>query len=226
MTIEFFTTASSKPAVTHLAVAISRHLANKDKVLWLVPGGSAIGVAVDISKMLDAEHIEAIENLTVSLTDERYGPAGHPGSNWQKLKAAGFAIKDAKLQSVLKNKSLEQTAKDYAQAIEKDLHDADYRVALTGIGADGHTFGIKPNSPATNSQELVSAYAWDDYVRLTLTPSAIERLDEIVVYAIGKEKHEVLDELDESIPPKEQPVQYLKTVRKITVYNDYKGTPL
>jgi len=226
MAIEFFTVTTIKPVVAHLATTISYHLVEKHKVLWLVSGGSSAKIAVKTAKRIDSEALENIQNLTVSLIDERYGPVGHPDSNWQQLNEAGFRIKGANMPPVLANASLEQTAKNYAQFIEKALKEHDYILGLVGIGADGHTFGIKPGSPAIRGKELVCAYTWDDYVRLTLTPHAIEKIDEIVAYAVGNEKRGALDDLVKSIPPKQQPAQYLKTARKLTVYNDYKGSPL
>ena len=41
------------------------------------------------------------DNLVVALVDERYGPVGHPDSNWFKLEIAGFKIKGAKMIPIL-----------------------------------------------------------------------------------------------------------------------------
>ena len=226
MAIKFFTVSSIKPVVAHLTLSIGNHLAASNKVLWLVSGGSSAAIAAGTAKSIDSEGLENIRNLSVSLIDERFGPVGHNDSNWQQLNKAGFKIKGAQMLPVLKNVSLVQTAKDYAQFIEKALKEHNYILGLVGIGADGHTLGIKPDSPATKSRGLICAYEWDDYVRLTLAPQAIKKFDEIVAYATGEEKHWVLDDLDKPISPKQQPAQYLKTARKLTVYNDYKGTPL
>ncbi len=226
MAIDFFTISSPEPVTAYLTLAISRHLASRKKVLWLVSGGSAVKLAAEVAKTLDDENIDNISNLTVSLIDERYGPVGHQDSNWQQLKDAGFAIKGANLQPVLKNQDFEQTARNYAKSIHQEFDNADFIIGLVGIGADGHTLGIKPHSPATGSQGLVCGYTWDDYARLTLTPKAIKKFDEIVAYAVGEEKHKVLDDLGKSKPAEEQPAQYLKTARKITIYNDYKGAPI
>ncbi|OGL38351.1 hypothetical protein A3J32_03250 [Candidatus Saccharibacteria bacterium RIFCSPLOWO2_02_FULL_46_7] len=226
MAIEFFTVLSIEPAVAHLVLSISRHLAANDRVLWLVSGGSTVKIAVETANRLNSEGLDNIRNLSVSLVDERYGPAGHSDSNWQQLTDAGFTIKGANMLIVLTNVGLEQTAKNYAELIKSALMKHDYILGLVGIGADGHTLGIKPRSPATSSNDLVCAYSWDDYIRMTLTPKIIPQFDEIVAYAVGQEKYKVLDELDKSISPKQQPAQYLKLARQFTVYNDYKGTKI
>ena len=226
MAIRFCKISSPEPVIAYLALTISRHLAEGEKILWLVSGGSAINIVVEVAKRLESADIDNVANLTVSLIDERYGSVGHPDSNWQQLKDAGLKIDGANLRPVLKNKSLEQTVKDYAKLIGQAFKEYDYKIGSVGIGADGHTLGIKPHSPATTSDGLVCAYPWDDYVRLTLTPRTIAEFDEIVAYVVGEEKRRVLQRLNKSIPPEDQPAQYLKSARKLTVYNDDKGEPV
>lgn len=223
MAIEFFTTASTEPVIAHLALTISRHLAMHGKVLWLVSGGSAIKIAVETAKKLDRANINSIDSLTVSLVDERYGPAGHQDSNWQQLMDAGFDIKGATLQPVLTNLDLAQTTRQYNDFAKRALNESDFKLALVGIGPDGHTLGIKAHSPAVKSRRYVCGYKWEDYVRLTFTPAAIAKFDEIVAYAVGREKHKVLELLDKNLPAEELPAQFLKQAKKLTVYNDYKG---
>lgn len=168
-----------------------------------------------------------LKNLTVFLTDERYGPIGHNNSNWAYLEKNGFKLNGANLIPTLMNRSLDETVQLYDKAIEPFLNDnSTYKLAMAGIGVDGHTFGIKPKSPAVFSSQLVSGYRGDDFVRITLTPEAVKQMDEIVSYVMGAEKHPVLDELDKKVPMVTQPAQALKQVKELTIYNDYKGEPV
>ncbi len=170
-----------------------------------------------------AKKLEGMElkNLTVTLTDERHGAVGHKDSNWQQLLDAGFKLTGAVLQPVLMDKPLAETVHIYSKQIADDFKWANYKIALTGIGTDGHTFGIKPKSPAVFSNQLVSGYKGTDYPRLTFTPKAIAGLDEIVVYAAGVEKHNALEQLSQDIPATIQPAQALKQIPNLTIYNDY-----
>ena len=135
----------------------------------------------------------------------------------------GFDFGDASAQPVLTGKTLDQTATDYSQMLKADLKNTDYSVALAGMGADGHIMGIKPKSPSTNSGHLAAGYKWDDFVRLTATPKFVEQLDEVVVYAMGLEKWPQFDDLEKGIKLDDQPAQVLKQVKKVTIFNDYKG---
>ena len=213
--------SSIEPVVEYLAGLINRHLEKNDKVLWLVPGGSAIEVAAEVSKRLPKNYLS---NLTVTLTDERYGQIGHKDSNWTQLKTAGFKLDGANLQPVLTGLSLEKTAVRYSKMVEEDLNQTVYSVALAGMGPDGHILGIKPKSPAVDSVKLAVGYEWDDFTRLTLTEKAISLLDETVIYAVGEEKWPQFDALERDLPAQEQPAQLLKRSKKVIIFNDYRGT--
>lgn len=198
---------------------ISGQLKNNQKVLWLVPGGSAMKVTVKVARRLSKKHLE---NLTVTLTDEKYGPVGHPDSNWLQLKEAGFYLPGATLLPVLDGSDLATTVARYNNVITDAFELGDFRIGLFGAGADGHIAGIKPRSPAIDSEEMVSGYEWDDYTRITITPEAMLKLDEAVVYMIGQDKHPIIKQLaEQDLPVEQQPAQILKKIKKATIYNDY-----
>jgi 6-phosphogluconolactonase/glucosamine-6-phosphate isomerase/deaminase len=221
---KFVKVSGSDPVINYLCESISGSLDKGEKVLWLVAGGSAIGIAVAAAERL--KNLKNVKLLTVTLTDERYGKPGHPDSNWQQLKDKRFELPGARLLPVLQGGDFEATAKSYAKMLNQELDAADYSVALAGMGPDGHIFGIKPGSPAVDSPADVVAYKWDDYQRLTPTFNLINRLDEVIVYAMGAEKHKQFEDLEKDIPAIEQPAQYLKKLNKVTIFNDYKGEAL
>lgn len=177
-------------------------------------------IAAEVAKRLPKE---SLHNLTVTLTDERYGPVGHKDSNWLQLEAAGFKLDGANIQPVPTGESLAQTAEDYAKMLENVLPHSDFSIALAGMGPDGHIFGIKPNSPSVNSNKSVVGYEWDDYVRVTPTFKFLEKLGEIVIYAFGEEKWPQIDDLDNDLSDEVQPAQMLKRLKKVIIFNDYKG---
>ena len=217
--LNFIKVSSTEPVVVHLVSVINQHLRKNEKLTWLVPGGSAINVAVEVSKRLPKNYLK---NLTVTLTDERYGPVGHKDSNWPQLEMAGFKLAGASLQPVLKGLNLSETADWYAEMIENGLKSADFSIALVGMGPDGHILGIKPGSPALKSNKLVVGYEWDDFIRLTLTENALRRLDETVIYAVGEEKWPQFELLKDDISTAKQPAQILKRLKKVIIFSDYK----
>ncbi len=203
-------------AIEYLAMVLKENLTAGKKVLWFVPGGSGVKVASEVSVLLDDM---PCQNLSIALTDERYGEIGHKDSNWLKLEQAGFKIKNAKLYPTLYGKDVGETIKDFNFCVEKILGESDFTIGLFGIGADGHTAGIMPQSVVVNSTDFVSGYQAKDYLRVTITPKAIAEIDEAVLYADDKAKIKALKDLESDIPYEIEPAQALKQAGGLIIFN-------
>jgi 6-phosphogluconolactonase/glucosamine-6-phosphate isomerase/deaminase len=217
--VEFRKINSIQPAAQYIASVISKKLAEGLKVLWLVTGGSSIEVAALASSILKGGDLK---NLRVTLTDERYGEVGHKDSNWQQLQNAGFSLPGAKLHPVLSGLGFEETYKNFDRFLISEMVSVNYRLGFFGIGPDGHTAGILPGSPAIGATTFAIGYEANEFMRITMTFPAIEKLDEAIVYATGEAKQPVLDQLEDEVALKMQPSQILKRVPKLTIFNDYK----
>ncbi|HSH56235.1 MAG TPA: 6-phosphogluconolactonase [Candidatus Limnocylindrales bacterium] len=192
-----------------------------DKVLWLVPGGSNIPLSAEISKRLPEE---LTKNLTIYLTDERYGDVWHADSNTRQLDEAGFEPKQATMVPVLTGDlTLEETTEHYADALAAAFVENDVVIGQFGMGPDGHIAGILPGSPAVDSTELAAGYQTESFTRITMTPEAIQHVDAAYVYAFGDAKREALENLERELPLVEQPAQILKQLPESFVYNDQIG---
>jgi len=218
--MEYIYSQNAAGAVEQLTTTIAQLLATHKKVLWLVSGGSGGKVSVDVAKALqDAP----LENLFVTLSDERYGPLGHKDENWQLLLDDGFSLPGATLYRPLTGESREETTRLLTNWLSSTLETVDYVIGLFGIGADGHTAGIKPHSAAVTTTTLAASYTGDDFERITITPVFIEHINEAVIQAFGEDKFPVIRELlTQDIPADRQPAQLLKHLPKTTVYSDYK----
>lgn len=208
------------PVVELLTTRLSDRLSKGDKVLWLVPGGSAIAVAAQVAQKI--RHLD-LSNLTVTLTDERFGEVGHTDSNWRQLHEADFHLPGATMVPILHGHTLNETTSEFARHLQEYCKGAAYCLGFFGIGPDGHTAGILPNSPVVMATDWAEAYETPQYLRVTMTPPAIAALDEVIVYAMGKAKRQPLERLQEDIPVVEQPAQALKQVAKLTIFNDQIG---
>ncbi|HEY6736784.1 MAG TPA: 6-phosphogluconolactonase [Candidatus Saccharimonadia bacterium] len=216
--MKFSLATTITPVADVLAETLMARLA-RGRVLWLLSGGSCIGVAVAAADRLRATGVN-LADLTVSLIDERYGAAGHPDSNWAQLQAAGMSLPGAKLAPVLTGGTMDHTAAQFAAMFEHHLKNS-YCLGLLGIGPDGHIAGIKPHSPAVTATGFVSAYDWSDYQRITATGHTLAKLDEIMVYAVGEAKWPVLDALEHrNLPAAEQPAQLIKHHPAVTIFTD------
>ena len=222
MALRFVKISSPGPVVQYLVDVIGRKLRAGERVLWQVSGGSAIAVEVAVSKALMHQQLD---RLTVTLTDERPGPVGHPDSNWLQLEQAGFTLPGAGLRPVLTGESSAADTARFNRFLSEQYDRARFRIGLFGIGPDGHTAGL----PAQNAPEhtgYAAYYEAGPFRRISSTPAALARLDEAVVFAVGESKHPQLDRLSQDLPVTEQSAQALKQAPVITVFNDYKGEKL
>ncbi|MEX1995740.1 MAG: 6-phosphogluconolactonase [Candidatus Saccharimonadales bacterium] len=220
MKLSFQKTTNSEIVSDWLTEVIAAQLGPGKKVLWLIPGGSAMTVAIKTALKLP---VDQLGSLTLTLTDERYGPVGHPDSNWLQLQNAGLHLPGATRRPVLSGHDMQTTVENFADLLKTQTQQASYTIGLFGIGEDGHTAGILPGSKAVKSGELAVGYDAGKYKRITITPAAIAKLDEAVVYASGEAKHPELDKLGKKLPIEKQPAQALKQAGKLTIFNDYKG---
>lgn len=209
----------SKTAI-YISTTISSQLKAGNKVLWLVPGGSSIEVAIIAAKSLANNDLS---RLTVTLTDERFGDVGHVDSNWKQLLDGGFDLPGARLMPVLIGETMVETVDDYGETITTALRESDFSIGFFGIGADGHTAGILPGSPAVSVSTPTAGYDAKNYQRITITPSIIASLDEAVVYAVGENKWPIIEALGGTMERADWPAMSLKTAGKLTVFTDYPG---
>src|SRR4051812_16644787 len=105
--MKFIRTEGTAQLEADLSAKLDGYLLEGKKVLWLVPGGSNIPVA---SRIMSSLH-NNLGNLTVTLTDERYGDIGHADSNQVQYTAAGFDLKGASFIPYLIGEPLEDTVR-------------------------------------------------------------------------------------------------------------------
>lgn len=203
-----------------IASSINKKLKEGERVLWFVCGGSSMEMESIVSNKLENFNVD---NLTITLTDERWGDVGQINSNWQGLKNLGFNFENKKLIPFLVGKSIDET-KEY---LEKELSEAmsysDYKIGIFGMGSDGHIAGILPQSPAVSSDKQVCYYDGGTFERLTTTFNVLEKLDEAFIYVFGKNKWEMIENLDKEISLSLMPAQIMKKVKSLTIFTDYNG---
>lgn len=220
--MEFIKTEDTDALQASLTGTLSSSLDEGKKVLWLLPAGSNIKVAVKVMANLPEENLK---NLTILLADERYGKPSHEDSNLHQLVSQGFNPKAANFKDLLSGKSMEETVSYYADLAKNNFEKADVVIAFLGMGPDNHIAGILPGSPATTTEEKwVVGYDGGQFQRMTLTPFALSHINMAFVGAFGNEKKPALDKLcktPESIA--EQPSRILCHLPDVKIFNDQIG---
>lgn len=226
MSMELKTTTRVEDAADFIVSSILNQLKLGKHVLFFVTGGSSVAICVKVAELLrNKPQQDLIKNLTIMMTDERYGPLNHKDSNWHQLMQKGFSLPQARLLPILDGGDRTSTTEKFNTNLSQELMTAKetkYKIGLFGVGSDGHTSGILPESEATNSQDLACSYDTPTFFRITTTFKAIEKLDEAVAWVQGENKWWVVkDLLEKDIPIIKQPVQILKKVPLLTIFTDY-----
>jgi 6-phosphogluconolactonase/glucosamine-6-phosphate isomerase/deaminase len=213
---------SSSQALSTICNALSTASEN-NKMLWLLSGGSAIDLEVQISHQLTKVQKQ---HITIGQVDERYVKVGSVHHNWTSLIQAGLKPEqfDASLPMIQNNLSLKETAAAYDIQLRQAFARCTFSCGIYGIGTDGHTAGIKPaKDPESfkvfDSVSLTVGYQGNDYKRLTTTAAVITKLSAIYVYAVGSDKSQVLADLSETISPHKMPAQLLKKAKNIVIFS-------
>lgn len=226
MAVEFVKTEDLKRCESAIAKGLQSALRSYGRVLWIVPGGSNITV---ITAVMDKISPADSAKLAIMLSDERYGPVGHPDSNLKQLYDSGFKPKRAMVIPILRpGAPLGITTSLYAEAASVAFGAANYILAFLGMGPDGHIAGILPESPASKARQAwVVSYETPEFTRITLTPFALSHVTEAFVLARGEAKKPALQLLQaKSLPITKQPAQLLKKLHSVVIFNDQIGDKL
>jgi len=208
---------NSAEVINGLTAMLEESVNGDKKVLFLMPGGSAAPIATKIWQNL-SEASKA--NITLSLTDERFGAVGHQDSNWKLLQELGVDVNEPRHIPVLGSlPDIQATAADWATRLNSTVEACDSVVALFGIGADNHIAGIKPSSPAVAEQnELTSAYQGEDFARITISPIFFENINKAAIYTEGPSKAEAVKSLENTRDYRVFPDELVKRCGSFVVY--------
>lgn len=228
----------TRAALTNILVTeINDRLNRNVPVLLLASGGSTASIAAETCNMI-LEGSGTRRSLlrwlfTLSLVDERFGPEDHPDSNWKRLVESGLITSSMTAVRVLHGQEDSKEAfthetDRYNAFLEEAAvrHKAGhlYTAAVMGIGSDGHTAGILPDSPVSRISPAGSRYAESYkaglFKRITITPAFFPHLDRVVVWAEGEEKRGALTNLLKESPVWEEPAQLLKLAGHVTIHTD------
>ena len=233
-----FTRIQSADAVREDLVArLSSRLAANTPVLFLVSGGSTAKTAVEVCRRITASFSDRERILklifTVTLADERYGPEGHPDSNWRLLIEEGlepgaFATMPLVARDSLDRETLKRDTASFnaflSDAVMRHAHGDLYIAGLFGVGEDGHTAGILPGSPPLSIPDdgahYAASYESAIFTRLTISPALFRHIDFAAAYASGPAKRKALLGLAGNAAREEAPAVLLRLARESIVYTD------
>lgn len=164
---------------------------------------------------------EKLDSGVVGMIDERVGLKWHEKSNETMIRDAGLLrylqMKDVKFFPMINGKGREEEADDYDNTLRQLQTVYQSHIAILGIGTDGHTAGIIPNSPLFEEKEnykLVDSF-YDEKgeykERITLTFTGLSRMDLCIVLVFGEDKDQALEKMFSPGSIEEVPARFLKS---------------
>jgi 6-phosphogluconolactonase len=184
-------------AAEHWIHSAKRAIQQRGKFAVALSGGSTPKA---IYQALAAKHRNSLDWNQIFLfwSDERAVPPTSPDSNYGMAMQNGFShlpIPPHQIFRMHAEKNIDQASADYAEIIERTLGPQLFDLVMLGVGEDGHTASLFPNTDALlETKKLVIANEIPNLnqKRMTLTFPCIQRSKEAAILAIGKSKQSII----------------------------------
>lgn len=176
-------------AVEHWIHAAKRAIQQRGRFAVALSGGStpkAIYAALS--------HTAEIDWTKVFLfwSDERSVPSNHPDSNYHMAHQTGLLahVPPSQIFRMKADGDIEKNAREYEEIIHQTLDKHLFDLVMLGVGEDGHTASLFPDTAALDSTRLVAAnhIPQKDTWRMTLTFPCINNSHQTAIYALGANK--------------------------------------
>lgn len=161
------------------------------------------------------------ENIHLFFGDERHVLPNHPDSNYRMVQEVLFSKVSLPAENIHRVRT-ELDARLAAFEYEEELRVffdggwPKFDLLLLGMGTDGHTASLFPNTAGLNEEHrwfIAHQVPSQDVWRLTLTKNAINAAVQIVVMVSGQSKAPMLvDVLTGPYQPTQKPIQMISPV--------------
>ncbi len=150
-------------------------------------------------------------------SDERSVPPDHPDSNYRLAMESAFSklpIPQSQIFRMHAEKQIEKNALDYEEKIRYHLGKNLFDLVMLGVGEDGHTASLFPN---TKALEVKDRLVIENYIpekkswRMTLTFSCINQSQHSAIYAIGQNKQLIVPKVLEAAIESDFPASRIGT---------------
>jgi 6-phosphogluconolactonase len=193
--------ALADAAASRIAEALGEAIDDRGKASLVLAGGST---PEPVYRRLAMTHADALDWSAVHVFwgDERCVPPDHPDSNYRMARKAfldTLDIPETRIHRMRCERGVEDAVDAYATVLRTFFEDADalFDVTLLGLGEDGHTASLFPDSPLVDTPSGWVAHTEAPASspvteRLTLTLPALNASRVVLFLVSGEGKREVL----------------------------------
>jgi 6-phosphogluconolactonase/glucosamine-6-phosphate isomerase/deaminase len=199
-----------------VAQTVNQKLTEGEVILFL-SGGSVISTYNLLAERLDSE---LVSNLSLVMADDRMFEPNSMSCGLTTLNTninANQIILETKLIDFVEANSgsflrfdsqlsPKEATEKFENQLGSKLESANSKIGIFGIGADGHTAGIKPifnksefSEKFEDSRKLVTFFEANDYpFRATTSIEMIKNIDQYFIYSCGSKKEDILTKLKQT----------------------------
>lgn len=216
--------SATKLAAEHLLFHIQDTLNSQGFFSLALSGGSTPNALFQLLSQDPFLHQIDWKRVKLFWGDERCVPQDHKDSNYRSAMDAGLCKLPLLRENVFPmpghKEDLVAAAASYEKTIQGQVPGCCFDYIMLGVGPDGHTASLFPDTPALLEREkfVISQYvpqktSW----RMTLTYPCLKKAKKICIYAMGKSKAPIVKEIllekcsypASSVGHKENPVLWI-----------------
>lgn len=150
-------------------------------------------------------------------SDERAVSPDHPDSNYHMAMSSGLEKLPILTQNIFRmkaEKDIQKNALEYEQTIRKLLNHSLFDLVMLGLGEDGHTASLFPETSALQvknhlvaANEVFQKNTW----RMTFTLDCINQSKRSILYALGESKQTIVEKVLKAPLPSPWPASHVGT---------------
>lgn len=187
-------------------IAVEANLAIRKRGVFRIAlaGGQTPRAAYELLAQNAVEPSIDWSRVEVYFSDERFVPSNDPGSNERMARESllnHVEVPENQIFPMYRPGTVEEAAEAYDALIRSKFGESEvpqFDMVLLGVGTDGHTASLFPNSPALAVTDKWAAYGQgpEPYQeRVTLTFPVLENALSTVMVVAGRDKSEILSQI-------------------------------